>query len=428
MREEDTVCVGSDGLRHCKVCGEAKEAFFPEGGFMGMKKHSRQCACDRKAYEEEQKYFKDKEHRELVSRNTSICFDESRMEEWTFENADMSDAVMHKAKSYVDNWEEMKRNHIGCLFWGPVGTGKSFIAGCIANELLKQEVTVKMTNFNTIIDDIFPLADKTEYINALASYQLLIIDDLGVERNSEYVLGIIFSVIDRRIRSGRPLIITTNLPLNEIKSETVLDKRRIYLDITGKDDSVHTGIFRSLDIFFKIVNKEAFRRIQIKFAEEIFVNFLIRFCHVDRSREQDPVERLQDLVILHIICKVSRCIGKEIDRDSPLFQFPDKCKRLWQWLCTARPFTEEKIHGIIKPFGNRTQNFISILLIIDRTAVQFSPVCIDQIAEIIDISRISNKRTNDLSAVKSSNHISKVKYDILIFHSKAPFREYSHLS
>ena len=121
----------------------------------------------------------------------------------------------------------MKRNHIGCLFWGPVGTGKSYIAGCIANELLKQEVTVKMTNFNTIIDDIFPLADKTEYINALASYQLLIIDDLGVERNSEYALGIVFSVIDRRIRSGRPLIITTNLPLKEIKSETMLDKRRI---------------------------------------------------------------------------------------------------------------------------------------------------------------------------------------------------------
>ena len=207
MREEDTVCVGSDGLQYCKVCGEAKEAFFPKGDFMGMKKHSRQCACDRKAYEEEQKYFKDKEHRELVSRNTSICFDESRMEEWTFENADMSDAVMHRAKNYVDNWNEMKRNHIGCLFWGPVGTGKSYVAGCI---------------------DIFPLADKTEYINALASYQLLIIDDLGVERNSEYALGIIFSVIDRRIRSGRPLIITTNLPLNEIKSETMLDKKRIY--------------------------------------------------------------------------------------------------------------------------------------------------------------------------------------------------------
>ena len=36
MREEDTVCVGSDGLQYCKVCGEAKEAYFPKGGFMGM--------------------------------------------------------------------------------------------------------------------------------------------------------------------------------------------------------------------------------------------------------------------------------------------------------------------------------------------------------------------------------------------------------
>ena len=76
-----------------------------------------------------------------------------------------------------------------------------------------------MTNFNTIIDDIFPLADKTEYIDALAGYELLIIDDLGVERNSEYALGIVFSVIDRRIRSGRPLIVTTNLPLKELKKK-----------------------------------------------------------------------------------------------------------------------------------------------------------------------------------------------------------------
>ena len=36
MREEDTVCVGSDGLKYCKVCGEAKEAFFPKGGFMAV--------------------------------------------------------------------------------------------------------------------------------------------------------------------------------------------------------------------------------------------------------------------------------------------------------------------------------------------------------------------------------------------------------
>ena len=43
MREEDTMYWVKDGLKYCKVCGEPKEAYFPAGGFMGMKKHSRQC-------------------------------------------------------------------------------------------------------------------------------------------------------------------------------------------------------------------------------------------------------------------------------------------------------------------------------------------------------------------------------------------------
>ena len=87
---------------------------------------------------------------------------------------------------------------------------------------------MKMTNFNTIIDDMFPLEDKTEYINALARYELLILDDLGTERNSEYALGIVFSVIDRRYQSGRPLIVTTNLPIKQLKEETNIEKKRIY--------------------------------------------------------------------------------------------------------------------------------------------------------------------------------------------------------
>jgi DNA replication protein DnaC len=36
----------------------------------------------------------------------------------------------------------------GYLLWGKVGTGKSYFAGCIANALMEQEVTVRMTNFS----------------------------------------------------------------------------------------------------------------------------------------------------------------------------------------------------------------------------------------------------------------------------------------
>lgn len=88
------------------------------------------------------------------------------------------------AEEYVTNWQKMKENHMGYLFWGPVGTGKSYLAACIANALLEKEVTVKMTNFNTILNDLFAAEDKTEYLRSLNGYELLIIDDLGVERSS----------------------------------------------------------------------------------------------------------------------------------------------------------------------------------------------------------------------------------------------------
>ena len=178
-------------------------------------------------FEAEEKAYKEREHCELVERNRKICFEEPRMYDWNFELAEKTTTI-EKAKEYTANWNDMKKNHIGFLLWGPIGTGKSYIAGCIANALLNREITVKMTNFNTIIDDMFPLEDKTEYINALARYELLILDDLGTERSSEYALGIVFSVIDRRYRSGRPLIVTTNLPIKQLKEETNIEKKRIY--------------------------------------------------------------------------------------------------------------------------------------------------------------------------------------------------------
>ena len=44
----------------------------------------------------------------------------------------------------------MRTDNIGCLFWGGVGTGKSYLAGCIANALMEKEIPVHMTNFALI--------------------------------------------------------------------------------------------------------------------------------------------------------------------------------------------------------------------------------------------------------------------------------------
>ena len=56
----------------------------------------------------------------------------------------------------------------------------------------------------------------------------MIIDDLGAERNTGYTMEQMFSIVDSRYRSGKPLIVTTNLKLDELKHPPDLAHARIY--------------------------------------------------------------------------------------------------------------------------------------------------------------------------------------------------------
>jgi len=130
----------------------------------------------------------------------------------------------------TSNWEEMKANASGLLIWGDVGTGKSFFAGCIANALLEKGVPVLMTNFSRILNTLTGMhfEDRNQFIHSLNRYSLLIIDDLGIERNSDFALEQVFNVIDSRYRSKKPLIITTNLTLSELNNAADIAHKRIY--------------------------------------------------------------------------------------------------------------------------------------------------------------------------------------------------------
>ena len=55
-------------------------------------------------------------------------------------------------------------------------------------------------------------------VNSLDTYDLLILDDLGAERKSDFSMQNVFNVINRRWASGKPLIITTNLSIKEMKA------------------------------------------------------------------------------------------------------------------------------------------------------------------------------------------------------------------
>lgn len=124
----------------------------------------------------------------------------------------------------------MKEKSLGLLLWGDVGTGKSFFAGCIANALLDKGIPVLMTNFSRILNTLTGIYadDRNRFIESFNQYSLLIIDDLGIERNSEFALEQVFNIIDSRYRSRKPLIVTTNLTLDELKNPKDLAHARIY--------------------------------------------------------------------------------------------------------------------------------------------------------------------------------------------------------
>ena len=123
---------------------------------------------------------------------------------------------MKHAHRYVDKWAEVRTKNIGLLLWGGVGTGKSFFAGCIANALMEQEVSVRMTNFSSILNDLSnSFSGRNDMVDRLCSYPLLIIDDFGIERGTEYALEQVYNIIDARYRSKKPLIVTTNLTLTD---------------------------------------------------------------------------------------------------------------------------------------------------------------------------------------------------------------------
>lgn len=141
-------------------------------------------------------------------------------------NPDVTDVCLR----YVQNWKEMKAENIGILFYGDVGTGKSFLACAIANALLGRLVSVSVTNFPRLLNAIQGTFDEERQrrIDSLQRYSLLVIDDLGVERDTAFSVEQVYNVIDTRARSGKPVIITTNLSMKDLQNPPSLAYKRIY--------------------------------------------------------------------------------------------------------------------------------------------------------------------------------------------------------
>ena len=219
---------GEDGLLYCGKCRTPKQ-FRMDAPPLEGRLLPHPCRCEQERLDREAAEQEARRHHQAVADLKRRGFTDPAMRGWTFANDNGKCPQMKHAHFYVENWTAMQEENIGYLLWGGVGTGKSYFAGCIANALMEQEVAVRMTNFALILNDLTASFEgRNEYIARLCRAPLLILDDFGMERGTEYGLEQVYNVIDSRYRSRRPLIVTTNLSLQDLQHPQDTAHARIY--------------------------------------------------------------------------------------------------------------------------------------------------------------------------------------------------------
>ena len=236
--KHDCDYVDDEGYKVCGVCGERKETLTETrvvwGRTYGGLKVYRDCKCDR----ENRERLRAEKRAELeysgkmyyVREMAKYSLIDTRFKESTFENfkpqTPNDEKVLKACLYYVDHFDEMKAKGAGLIFYGPPGTGKTFVAACIANALMAKFVPVLATNIVRLTAGKFG-DELNDTLAKMNEADLLVLDDLGAERNTEYMAEQVFNVIDARYAARKPMIITTNLTSlksPEIKRERIFDR------------------------------------------------------------------------------------------------------------------------------------------------------------------------------------------------------------
>ena len=136
----------------------------------------------------------------------------------TRENIEIIKKISQK---FIKNFDDSNEKNL--LFTGNTGLGKTFLSGCIANELLKKGKNVLYQTapvmLDTIIDYRFGKTDNSIY-NNLLDVDLLIIDDLGTECMNNMKFTELFTVLNTRLLNSNnkvtKTIISTNLNIQNL--------------------------------------------------------------------------------------------------------------------------------------------------------------------------------------------------------------------
>ena len=163
-------------------------------------------------------------------------------------NAKLSDLKDNKdlyttCEMYIKNWEEIKKEGLGYYFWGSVGAGKTYTTAVLANELMKKHLVevlfLKMPEAVSQIKRTFG-SEKNDpakkLFERMCTVELLILDDLGIEKVSDWLADEVYQVMEYRTSHYKPMIITSNQSLGDLGK---IYREQVSSRINGCSKSIH---------------------------------------------------------------------------------------------------------------------------------------------------------------------------------------------
>ena len=218
-------------ILYCGKCKQPRRAYRTIGGKTRLT--TEMCKCELDVRDEEKRREEEAKRMERASelRRSSLMDEKFKNSTFdTFVETHHNARALKLSKSYCDRFPEMIKKNQGLIFYGGVGTGKTFLAACIANNVIDKCYSVIMTSFVKVLKNLSPYGgpEEEKYIKRLSEVTLCIIDDLGVESGTDTALSKMYDIIDSRYRSGKPTIFTTNVPFGQMQNAEDIRYVRIY--------------------------------------------------------------------------------------------------------------------------------------------------------------------------------------------------------
>lgn len=196
-----------DYLEPVFVCPDCQDT-----GYVGREK----CHCFRQA--EISLLYEQSGIEDMLKRNN---FSQLSYEYYTGDALALFRHAVETCQSFIKNFNSDYRN---LFFYGTVGTGKSFLSGCVAKELMDQGHSVIYFGAAALFDLLSSVSfdagnrDKRQNVYSdLYQCDLLIIDDLGTELTNQFTASQLFSLLNERHLGKKSTLISTNFSLAELR-------------------------------------------------------------------------------------------------------------------------------------------------------------------------------------------------------------------